>query len=207
MNSCYDFVSSQLFTMPPDRQTTPRELIRLFRRLWWLKVSGITLFVWVFFIAYFFLLRYPHPVVTTMPLSWLDTALPMQWWAWIPYLSLWFYTGLPAAFTPGLRTLVYYGLAVAMVCGLGLLCFYLWPTAIPVIQRPPGTELAVLEGVDMAQLAAVQRGLVPAHRLFHAGDQAACAAGRPRGHAAGWRRRLAGPGGLPAPVRCVRATA
>lgn len=150
MNSCYDFASPQLFTMPPDRQTTPRELTRLFLRLWWLKVPGITLFVWVFFIAYFFLLRYPHPVVTTMPLSWLDTALPMQWWAWIPYLSLWFYTGLPAAFTPGLRSLVYYGLAVAVVCGLGLLCFYLWPTAIPVFERPPGTELAVLKGVDMA---------------------------------------------------------
>jgi len=136
--------------MPLSRQSPARELNRLFWRLWWLKASGITAFIWVFFIAYFFLLRYPHAQVTTMPLSWLDTAIPMQWWAWIPYLSLWFYTGLPPAITPGLRPLIYYGVAVAAVCGLGLLCFYLWPTAIPPFERPPGASLALLEGVDMA---------------------------------------------------------
>lgn len=136
--------------MPSLRPSPARELNRLFWRLWWLKASGITLFIWAFFIAYFFLLRYPHAQVTTMPLSWLDTVIPMQWWAWIPYLSLWFYTGLPPAFTPGLRPLVYYGGAVAVVCGLGLLCFYLWPTAIPAFERPPGTGLAVVDGVDMA---------------------------------------------------------
>ena len=148
MNSCYDFVSPQLFTMPPARQTPTRELIRLFCRLWWLKASGTTVFVWAFFIGYFFLLRYPHAQVITMPLTWLDTAIPMQWWAWTPYLSLWIYTGFPPALTPGLRPLVYYGLTVVPVCGLGLLCFYLWPTAIPYFERPPGTELALLEGVD-----------------------------------------------------------
>ncbi len=136
--------------MPSSPKSPARELNRLFWRLWWLKAPGTTLFVWVFFEAYFFLLRYPHAHVITMPLSWLDTALPMQWWAWMPYLSLWVYTGLPPALTPGLRPLLYYGLAAAMVCLLGLLCFYLWPTAIPHFERPPGTALAFLDGVDTA---------------------------------------------------------
>ena len=136
--------------MPLERQTPTRELTRLFCRFWWLKASGITLFVWAFFLGYFFLLRYPHAYVITMPVSWVDAIIPMQWWAWIPYLSLWVYTGLPPALTPGLRQLVYYGLAVAVVCLLGLLCFYLWPTAIPHFERPPGTGLAFLEGVDTA---------------------------------------------------------
>lgn len=136
--------------MPPARQTPTRELARLFCRLWWLKATGITLFIWAFFIAYFFLLRYPHAQVTTLPLSWLDTAMPMQWWAWIPYLSLWLYTGLPPVLMPGLRPLLYYGVAVAGVCLLGLACFYFWPTVIPPFERPPGTSLALLEGVDTA---------------------------------------------------------
>jgi membrane-associated phospholipid phosphatase len=85
-----------------------------------------------------------------MPLTWLDTAIPMQAWAWVPYLSLWFYICLSPALMPRVRQLLYCGLAVGSVCLLGLLCFYLWPTAVPPIERPPGTGLALLEGMDAA---------------------------------------------------------
>ena len=136
--------------MTPNRKSPARALNQLLWRLWWLKAAGCALFIWLFFQAYFFLLRYPHAQVTTMPLTWLDTALPMQWWAWVPYLSLWCYTCLPPALMPGLRQLVYYGVGVGSVCLLGLLCFYLWPTVIPVFERPPGTGLALLEGLDTA---------------------------------------------------------
>lgn len=122
----------------------------LFWRLWWLKAPGCTLFIWLFFEAYFFLLRYPHAQVTTMPVTWLDGVIPMQWWAWVPYLSLWFYTCLPPSLLPNLRQLLYYGLSVGSVCLLGLMCFYLWPTIVPAYTRPEGTGLALVEGLDMA---------------------------------------------------------
>lgn len=127
-----------------------RELNRLFWHLWWIKAPGSTLFIWLFFEGYFFMLRYPHSQVITMPLTWLDTAIPMQWWAWIPYLSLWLYTCLPPALMPDFRRLVFYGVSVGLACGVGLLCFYLWPTAVPPFAKPPGTSLAFLEGIDAA---------------------------------------------------------
>jgi len=130
--------------------STVRALNQLFWRLWWLKAPGSALFIWFFFEAYFFLLRYPHAQVTTMPITWLDSAIPMQWWAWVPYLSLWFYTCLPPALMPNLRQLLYYGVSVGLTCLAGLICFYLWPTIVPVFDRPPGSGLALLEGVDTA---------------------------------------------------------
>lgn len=129
-------------------QSPARALHRHFWRLWWLKVPGCALFIWLFFQGYFLLLHYPHAQVWTMPLTWLDRTLPMQWWAWFPYLSLWVYTCLPPALMPSVRGLAYYGLAVALMSVLGLVLFYLWPTMIPPVIRPPGTELSFLQGVD-----------------------------------------------------------
>lgn len=130
--------------------TPARKLNQLLWRLWWLKAAGSAIFIWGFFQGYFLLLRYPHAEVFVMPLTWLDELTPMQGWAWIPYLSLWFYTCLPPAFMPALRPLAYYGLAVGLTCLAGLLCFYFWPTVVPAFERPPGTGLAMLEGVDTA---------------------------------------------------------
>ncbi|MDZ4075389.1 MAG: phosphatase PAP2 family protein [Hylemonella sp.] len=136
--------------MPLSPQSPARELNCLFWRIWWLKAPGSALFIWLFFEAYFFLLRYPHAQVSTMPLTWLDRAIPMQGWAWVPYLSLWFYTCLSPALMPNLRQLVYYGLSVGSTCLVGLACFYFWPTSVPAFERPPGSALAMLEGVDTA---------------------------------------------------------
>lgn len=136
--------------MSPVRRSAPDELLRLFKHLWWLKAPGSALFIWGFFEAYFFLLRYPHVQVYTMPLTWLDSAIPMQGWAWVPYLSLWFYTCLPPALLPGLRQLIYYGLCVGACCGAGLLCFYFWPTVVPDVAKPAEATLALLEGIDAA---------------------------------------------------------
>jgi membrane-associated phospholipid phosphatase len=129
-------------------QSPARALIRHFWRLWWLKAFGSALFIWLFFQGYFFLLHYPHAQVWIVPLTWVDRTLPMQWWAWFPYLSLWVYTCLPPALMPNLRGLSYYGFAVGLMSALGLTFFYFWPTAIPPVVRPPGTELAFLQGVD-----------------------------------------------------------
>lgn len=136
--------------MPRTPASPARALNKLLWQIWWLKAPGCAMFIWLFFEAYFFLLRFPHAAVSVMPLTWLDGVIPMQWWAWVPYLSLWFYTCLPPALLPNVRQLLYYGLGVGGVCLVGLLCFYLWPTAVPVFTRPPGTGLALLEGVDTA---------------------------------------------------------
>ena len=134
--------------MPFVFSSPVRALHHLFWRLWWLKAVGSATFIWAFFQGYFFLLHYPHAHVYVMSLTWLDVYLPMQWWAWFPYLSLWVYTCLPPAFMPNLRALAYYGLAVGLVSLLGLAFFYVWPTVIPEFVRPPGTELEFLKGVD-----------------------------------------------------------
>jgi membrane-associated phospholipid phosphatase len=136
--------------MPPVPASPARVLARLFWRLWWLKAPGFTLCIWLFFQAYFFLLRYPHAEVVTMPLTWVDRAIPMQGWAWGPYLSLWGYACLSPALLPGVRQLLYGGLAVGGVCLVGLACFYFWPTVVPPFERPAGAGLALLEGVDAA---------------------------------------------------------
>jgi hypothetical protein len=112
------------------RTSVAQSLLALFMRLWWLKAVGTTFFLWAFFYFYFRIQSAPQFAVVDVPLTWLDRAIPMQAWAWIPYLSLWVYTSLPPAFQPDLRLLAYYGVCIFSVCATGLLCFYLWPTSV-----------------------------------------------------------------------------
>jgi hypothetical protein len=127
-------------------------LWRCWRRHLWVKVFGISGFMWLFFIAYFHLLRHPAGPVTVMPLTWLDHAIALQpgWLA--AYVSLWVYVGIPPGLFLTLRGLIRYGLWVGSMCLTGLACFYFWPNAVP----PHGVDLsghagfAVLQGVDAA---------------------------------------------------------
>ena len=115
-----------------------------------LKTGGISAFVWVFFIAYFHVLRYPVQPVTLMPLTALDRLIPFQPQALFPYLSLWFYLGLAPGLMMRVRELLAYGLWAAALCATGLICFYVWPTAVPPltfdVSGHPG--FALLYGVD-----------------------------------------------------------
>jgi hypothetical protein len=128
------------------------DLARRFRRHFVLKTLGISAFMWLFFTAYFHLLRHPASPVTVMPLTALDRAIPFQpgWLA--AYLSLWFYTGIAPGLVMTLRELAHYGAWVAGLCLSGLVCFYLWPTAVPLqitgVVEAPG--FALLQGVDAA---------------------------------------------------------
>ena len=136
--------------MIPVRTSVAQSLLALFMRLWWLKALGTMSFLWAFFHVYFRIQSIPHFAVVDVPLTWLDRALPMQSWAWVPYLSLWIYTSLPPAFQPDLRSLAYYGVCIFSVCATGLLCFYLWPTSVSGLLKPPGEVLSWLEGIDLA---------------------------------------------------------
>jgi PAP2 superfamily len=124
------------------------------RRYLWLKAIGISLFMWVFFVAYFHLLRNPVHAVTPMPLTALDHAIPFQPGTVIAYLSLWLYVGIPPGLLLGFRQLVVYGLWAAALCLTGLACFYAFPTAVPPLALDPDLArfpaFALLQGVDAA---------------------------------------------------------
>ncbi len=140
---------------PPLPHERPRWQADLAHRLWYLlplKIVGVSLWNWVFFIGYFHLLRNPAFPVTTMPLTPVDAWIPLQpgWLA--AYLTLWVYVGIAPGLMLRLREMLVYGAWAAALCATGLAIFYLWPTAVPPtavdVSRHPG--FALLQGVDAA---------------------------------------------------------
>jgi len=99
----------------------------------YLKAIGTTLFISVFFGAYFYLLKQPAYAITVMPITLLDRLIGFQPLALPLYLSLWVYVSLPPALLATRRELYGYGLAMAGTCLAGLIVFYLWPTAVPAV--------------------------------------------------------------------------
>lgn len=120
-----------------------------FRRHFLFKSIGIPAFTWVFFVAYFYLLRHPNGPVTTMPMTALDRWIGFQPWALPLYLSLWVYVSLPPALMSSRRKIVGYGARIGVVCLIGLGVFYIWPTKVsPVaidLARHPA--FAILQGI------------------------------------------------------------
>ncbi|MEO6017367.1 MAG: phosphatase PAP2 family protein [Polaromonas sp.] len=96
-----------------------------------LKGIGTTLFISLFFGAYFYLLKHPAYPIVVMPLTWPDQWIGFQPLALPLYLSLWLYVSLPPLFFTARDELLGYGLAIALTCLAGLLIFYFWPTAAP----------------------------------------------------------------------------
>lgn len=121
-----------------------------------LKGVGTTLFIAIFFTAYFHLLNHPAYPTTVMPLTWLDHWLErligFQPLALPIYLSMWVYVSLPPALLATRCELCHYGLAIAATCLVGLIIFYFWPTAVPAASfawpQPPG--LKFLKAIDAA---------------------------------------------------------
>ena len=62
-------------------------------RFWW-KTLGIGVFITVFFVGYFQVLRHPVHAVTLMPLTTLDHLIVFQPAALLAYVSLWLYVGI-----------------------------------------------------------------------------------------------------------------
>lgn len=97
----------------------------------YLKSIGTTLFIGLFFGAYFYLLKEPVYRPTVMPFTLLDRLIGFQPLALPMYISLWVYVSLPPALLSTRRELYGYGLAMAVTCFAGLFVFYFWPTAVP----------------------------------------------------------------------------
>lgn len=122
------------------------------RARFWLKAVGISAFMWLFFAAYFHLLRHPGRDVFPMPLTAIDRWLDFQPWAFWPYVSLWLYVVLPPGLLMTTRELVRYGAWIGALCIAGLACFYAWPTAVPnlAVQAADYPGFGLLRGVDAA---------------------------------------------------------
>lgn len=117
-----------------------------------LKLVGVTAFVWVFFLGYFYTLRSPVYPVFEMPQTALDRLIPFQPQAMVAYVSLWVYLGVAPGLMLTLKEIIIYGVWTAALCVTGLLIFHFWPTAVPPRQVEvsglPG--FALLQGVDAA---------------------------------------------------------
>lgn len=108
-----------------------RQVASVIFRHGYLKAIGTTVFISLFFNAYFYLLRNPAYPTTVMPFTWLDRLIDFQPLALPVYLSMWFYVSLPPALLATRRELWLYGVAIGATCLAGLGIFYFWPTTIP----------------------------------------------------------------------------
>ncbi len=96
-----------------------------------LKSIGTTVFISLFFVLYFHVLKNPVYPTTVMPVIWVDHWIDFEPLALPVYLSLWFYVSLLPAFFATRTELYRYGLAMALMCIFALLIFYFWPTSAP----------------------------------------------------------------------------
>jgi hypothetical protein len=140
--------------MAPDRDAAlhvGQRLLSQLRPWFWLKAIGTTAFMSLFFVGYFHVLRHPvHPTVE-MPLTVVDGWIGFAPWALWPYISLWVYVALPPSLLPNVRELVGYGVWIGTLCIVGLVCFYLWPTAVPHVPlNTTHVGFDMLRGVDAA---------------------------------------------------------
>jgi membrane-associated phospholipid phosphatase len=117
-----------------------------------LKCIGITLFISLFFIAYFYVLNHPAYPATIIPLTFIDNLISFQPIALPIYLSLWVYVVTPAILIIKLDELYAFTISIALMSIVGLLIFYIWPTAIAVseIDWALHPSISFLKSVDAA---------------------------------------------------------
>ena len=135
-----------------DCAQTPwyRRAAAVIPRHFYLKSIGTTLFIGLFFGAYFYLLKEPAYPTTVMPVIFLDRLIAFQPLALPMYLSLWVYVSLPPALLATRRELYGYAMAMAGTCLAGLIVFYFWPTAVPAahIDWARYPDVALLKSMD-----------------------------------------------------------
>ena len=139
-------------TVNENSQRTPwyrQAAAEIFRHVL-LKSIGTTLFISLFFGAYFYLLKQPAYPATVMPITLLDRLIGFQPLALPLYVSLWVYVSLPPALLATRRELYGYAMAMAGTCLAGLIVFYLWPSVVPApdIDWTQYPDVAFLKSMD-----------------------------------------------------------
>jgi membrane-associated phospholipid phosphatase len=115
--------------MPTQRFVA--QVFARFKCLWWLKAVGTCCFMLCFFHFYFLVMRAPLLPVQVLSATPLDNAIPFQAHWFYVYASLWVYASLAPALMPNFLSLLKYGVFVGIVCLIGLIIFYIYPTAVP----------------------------------------------------------------------------
>lgn len=130
---------------PWHRQAVAAMLLHPF-----LKAIGTTVFIGLFFLAYFYVLHFPAYPPAVMPEIWVDRLISFQPQALPVYLSLWFYVSLLPALVATRAELYRYGATMASTCIVGLSIFYIWPTAAPApdIDWARYPDIDFLKGLD-----------------------------------------------------------
>lgn len=116
----------------------------------WLKSLGTPLFMSMFFIAYFAILRSPPSPPVQIPLTAPDHWIAFQPAALIPYASLWIYVILPSALMVRLPELIGHTLGAAGLSMAGLMIFIIWPTVTPpaAIDWAAHPQMQFLKSID-----------------------------------------------------------
>lgn len=122
------------------------------RKFWFIKMTGTTLGISAFFVAYFWVLQHPFFPVTIMPVTALDRWVAFRPEAFFLYVSLWLYVSLGPALLKDGREVAAYGVATLLLSVLGLGIFMLWPTAVPAfaLDWSAHPALEFLKTVDVA---------------------------------------------------------
>lgn len=118
----------------------------------WFKFIGTSVFISIFFWAYFLLLKNPAFPVTVMPLTAVDGWVRFAPVALIPYFSLWIYCSLPVTLMPERVRLINFGLWIGAMSLLALGIFYFLPSAVPAanIDWSQYSAVSFLKEVDAA---------------------------------------------------------
>ena len=130
---------------------SPKRTAALFDRVavrWRTKAIANTFGLWGFITAYFWIQNHPQFELTHMPLTALDYWIPYFGPAIVPYATLWLYVSLPLAFLVRPWEFKSFGIGAALLSFLGLGCFYLWPTAVPVVAGWTPEAASFLRNVD-----------------------------------------------------------
>lgn len=99
--------------------------------LWVLKGMGTTLFMTLFFWAYFSILEHLPSAPVVVPALPFDHWVPLTPWAYLVYISLWVYVSIPPALMAEFRSLAHYGAWMLAMCMLCLAIFWFYPTQTP----------------------------------------------------------------------------
>lgn len=108
----------------------PTLLVRI-KRLMPVKAIGTTLFIYLFFRGYFWVMENPNATPFIVPTTTVDDLIPFSIAGLPIYLSLWVYVSLAPALLNSLRALLSYGLWISLMCITCLAFFWFFPTATP----------------------------------------------------------------------------
>lgn len=111
--------------------STPSTLLERIKRLMPLKAIGTTLFIYLFFRGYFWVMENPNATPLTVPTTPVDDLIPFSIAGLPIYLSLWVYVSLAPALLNSLRALLSYGFWISLMCVACLAFFWFFPTATP----------------------------------------------------------------------------